>query len=161
MQNFIIKLADDTDFKFAEAISAEIERSAKERGIGIAKRSPEYIIEKMKAGKAFVAISENTNDIAGFCYIETFDNDEFVGNSGLIVFPQYRRDGVASQLKYFIFEETLKRYPNSKIMSLTTSLPVMKLNSELGYKPVTYNLMPKEDRFWNKCQSCINYQTLM
>ena len=37
----------------------------------------------------------------------------------------------------------------------------MKINSELGYEPVTYSELTNDDAFWAGCQSCINYDILI
>ncbi|WP_315818340.1 hypothetical protein [Paraflavitalea speifideaquila] len=52
-------------------------------------------------------------------------------------------------------------YPESKIFGLTTGLAVMKINSELGYEPVTYSELTQDDAFWAGCKSCVNYEILM
>lgn len=138
----------------------EMEESAKARGTGIAKRTPEYIQRKMDEGKAVIA---HTNDGAwvGFCYIEAWEHDKYVANSGLIVSPPYRHTGVAKEIKKKIFDLSRKKYPDSKIFGLTTGLAVMKINSSLGYKPVTYSELTNDEEFWKGCRSCVNYEILM
>ena len=37
----------------------------------------------------------------------------------------------------------------------------MKINSELGYEPVTYSQLSQDENFWKGCQSCVNYDILM
>jgi hypothetical protein len=37
----------------------------------------------------------------------------------------------------------------------------MKINSELGYEPVTYSELTQDEDFWKGCQSCVNYDILM
>lgn len=137
-----------------------MEASAKARGTGIAKRSPEYIVGKMLEGKAVIAISAN-NEWAGFCYIETWSHGKYVANSGLIVAPAFRKDGLATRIKQKIFELSRTKYPDAKIFGLTTGLAVMKINSDLGYKPVTYSELTDDDAFWAGCKSCINHEILM
>lgn len=157
---FIVQVADESHIKFAEQITSEMEESAKARGTGIAKRSPDYIIAKIKEGKAVVATSPN-GEWAGFCYIETWGHGEYVANSGLIVTPQFRKSGLAKAIKKKIFELSRTRYPDSKIFGLTTGLAVMKINSELGYEPVTYSELTNDEEFWKGCRSCVNYDILM
>jgi len=70
METFTILLATKAHLHYAEQICAEMESSAKVRGTGIAKRTPEYVRLKMEEGKAVIALT-NTNEWAGFCYIET------------------------------------------------------------------------------------------
>ncbi len=83
---------------FCETIIAEMENSAKVRGTGIAKRSVEYLNKKITEGNAIIAITEE-NEWAGFCYIETWSEEKFVVNSGLIVAPKYRIMGLARSIK--------------------------------------------------------------
>ncbi len=133
--------------------------SAKARGTGIARRSPEYIIRKMEEGKAVIAISDS-GEWVGFCYIESWEHEKFVANSGLIVSPPYRKSGVATEIKKKVFELSKKKYPNAKIFGLTTGLAVMKINSDLGYEPVTYSELTTDEEFWKGCTSCVNYEIL-
>jgi hypothetical protein len=132
----------------------------KARGTGIAKRSPDYIQQKMREGKAVIAFTED-GIWAGFCYIETWSHGEYVANSGLIVSPAFRKSGLAKMIKKKIFELSRKTYPEAKIFGLTTGLAVMKINSELGYEPVTYSELTQDDAFWAGCKSCVNYEILM
>src|SRR5215216_1451601 len=136
-----------------------MESSAKERGTGIAKRSPEYIAQKMEEGKAVVAITKDGAWV-GFCYIETWEG-EYVANSGLIVAPEYRKSGVAKAIKQKIFQLSREKYPDAKIFGLTTGLAVMKINTDLGYEPVTYSELTQDEKFWEGCKSCVNYEILM
>ena len=136
-----------------------MEASAKARGTGIAKRSSDYIINKMLEGKAVIALT-NSGTWAGFCYIETWSHGNYVANSGLIVAPEFRKSGLAREIKRKIFELSRKKYPHAKIFGLTTGLAVMKINSELGYEPVTYSELTQDDAFWKGCQSCVNFEIL-
>src|SRR6478752_1925057 len=137
-----------------------MESSAKARGTGIARRSPEYIAEKMEQGKSVIAVTNN-GDWVGFCYIEEWSHGKFVANSGLIVVPEYRKSGVAKSIKHRIFKLSRQKYPESKIFGLTTGLAVMKINSDLGYEPVTYSELTDDEEFWAGCKSCVNYEILM
>jgi len=159
-QNIIIRIANSGDAHFAETITAEMEESAKARGTGIAKRSIQYIIEKMIEGKAVIALTADDTWV-GFCYIEEWSHGEFVANSGLIVAPAFRKTGVAKQIKQKIFALSREKYPNAKIFGLTTGLAVMKINSDLGYEPVTYSELTNDEQFWSGCKSCVNYDILM
>jgi len=159
-QQFKILIADESHQSFAQIIVDEMESSAKARGTGIAKRSPEYIQQKMREGKAVIAFTDN-GIWAGFCYIETWSHGEYVANSGLIVSPSFRKSGLAKLIKKKIFELSRKTYPDAKIFGLTTGLAVMKINSELGYEPVTYSELTQDENFWAGCKSCVNYEILM
>ena len=159
MENFVVVLADKKHLCYAGQICNEMEASAKVRGTGIAKRSSEYIQQSMLNGKAVIAFDSN-NQWAGFCYIETWQSGEYVVNSGLIISPVYRNMGLAKLIKKHIFNLSRSKYPNAKVFGLTTGLAVMKINSELGYKPVTYSELTKDEQFWNGCKSCINYTIL-
>src|SRR5580704_4917162 len=156
---FSIAVANEEHEKYAEAICHEMAESAKARGTGIAKRSPDYIREKMREGKAVVAFSE-TGQWAGFCYIESWSHGKYVANSGLIVAPDFRRSGLAKDIKKKIFELSRTKFPEAKLFGLTTGLAVMKINSDLGYEPVTYSELTDDAEFWKGCQSCVNFQIL-
>ena len=158
--SIIIRAAIDTDVKYATTITAEMESSAKARGTGIAKRSPEYIIKKIEEGKAVIAVTPE-GEWVGFCYIEAWGHDAFVANSGLIVAPAYRKSGIAKRIKENIFQLSREKYPHAKIFGLTTGLAVMKINSDLGYEPVTYSELTDDEQFWAGCKSCVNYDILM
>ena len=157
---FNIEVAGDTHCTYAGEICREMEESAKVRGTGIAKRSPEYVKKKMCERKAVIALDES-QQFAGFSYIESWSHECFVANSGLIVNPKYRKSGLARQIKKKIFELSRKKFPNAKIFSITTSLAVMKLNSEIGYKPVTFSELTEDEEFWKGCAACINYDILL
>lgn len=157
--DFIIQVATAAHTHYSQTIVDEMESSAKLRGTGIAKRSSEYIKEKMLEGKAVIALTHD-NAWAGFCYIETWGHGEYVANSGLIVSPDFRKSGLAKRIKEKIFELSRKKYPEAKIFGLTTGLAVMKINSDLGYRPVTYSELTDDEAFWKGCQSCINYDIL-
>lgn len=158
-QSFIISVANEQHEKFAEIICIEIENSAKARGTGIAKRSPEYILKKIQEGKAVIA-QTSTGQWAGFCYIETWSHGKYVANSGLIVAPEYRHSGLAREIKKKILELSTTKYPQAKLFGLTTGLAVMKINSDLGYEPVTYSELTDDEEFWKGCQSCVNFAIL-
>ena len=158
--NLIVRLATPDDFQYAETITSEMEESAKARGTGIAKRSPAYIQKKMSEGKSIIALNQEGTWV-GFCYIEAWEHDKYVANSGLIVSPPFRKTGVATEIKKAIFELSRVKYPQAKIFGLTTGLAVMKINSDLGYEPVTYSELTNDEEFWKGCQSCVNYEILM
>ena len=158
IEEFEITVAGPEHYRFAEQICALIEEAAKARGTGIAKREPEYVRRKMEEGKAVIAVGGEK--LAGFCYIETWSHNRYVANSGLIVAPDFRKMGLAKQIKRRIFELSRERYPDAKIFGITTSLAVMKINSELGYKPVTFSELTTDDVFWQGCQSCPNFDVL-
>ncbi|MBX2934309.1 MAG: GNAT family N-acetyltransferase [Ferruginibacter sp.] len=158
--HIIIRVANASDCRFASIITDEMAASAKARGTGIAKRSPEYIEQKINEGKSVIAVTE-AGEWVGFCYIEAWEHNKFVANSGLIVSPPFRKTGVAKAIKKRIFELSREKYPDSKIFGLTTGLAVMKINSDLGYEPVTYSELTSDEQFWAGCKSCVNYDILM
>ncbi|MBN8781451.1 MAG: GNAT family N-acetyltransferase [Sphingobacteriales bacterium SCN 48-20] len=159
-QQIIIRVATRDDKSYADLITEEMEASAKARGTGIAKRSPDYVAQKMEEGKAVIALTKE-GDWVGFCYIETWSHGEYVANSGLIVSPNYRKTGVAKGIKQKIFNLSRQLYPDAKVFGLTTGLAVMKINSELGYEPVTYSELTQDEAFWAGCRSCVNFDILM
>ena len=159
-QQIIVRVATPADKKYSTIITDEMAASAAARGTGIAKRSPEYIEQKMDEGKAVIALMPDGKWV-GFCYIETWSHGEYVANSGLIVAPEFRKSGIAKAIKKRIFNLSREKYPDSKIFGLTTGLAVMKINSELGYEPVTYSELTQDEAFWAGCKSCVNYEILM
>jgi hypothetical protein len=159
-QDIIIRVANSGDTQYAETITREMEESAKARGTGIAKRSPEYVANKMDEGKAVIALTKDGKWV-GFCYIETWSHGAFVANSGLIVSPSFRKSGVAKSIKEKVFQLSRQLFPDAKIFGLTTGLAVMKINSDLGYEPVTYSELTQDEEFWAGCKSCVNYDILM
>src|SRR5690606_27641468 len=144
----------------ADDICNEMFESAKARGTGIARRKPEYVARKMDEGKAVIALHKDGR-WAGLCYIETWSHGDYVANSGLIVNPEFRKFGLAKAIKKRVFELSREKYPKAKIFGLTTGLAVMKINSDLGYEPVTYSELTQDEEFWKGCQSCVNYDILM
>ncbi len=153
-----IQFANSHHSGYAQAICELIEAAAKQRGTGIAKRDPEYIKTKMLNGNAVIAL--DGEKLAGFCYIEIWEEKKYVANSGLIVHWDYRGQGLAKKIKAKAFELSRKKYPESKLFGITTSLPVMKINSDLGYRPVTFSELTQDETFWKGCQSCPNYDIL-
>lgn len=153
-----VQVADERFLGYVDTILKTIEDAAKIRGTGIARRSPDYIAQKMKEGKAIIALQGE--EFAGFCYIETWSDKKFVANSGLIVVEKFRGHGLAKRIKQKAFELSRQRYPDAKIFGLTTGLAVMKINSELGYKPVTFSELTNDEAFWQGCESCVNYDIL-
>lgn len=158
--NLIVRLATPEDIHYSSTITNEMEESAKARGTGIAKRSPAYIEKKMVEGKAIIAVTPEGTWV-GFCYIEAWQHNKYVANSGLIVSPPFRKSGVATEIKRKIFALSRDKYPHAKIFGLTTGLAVMKINSDLGYEPVTYSELTTDEEFWKGCQSCVNFEILM
>jgi hypothetical protein len=158
-EHFKVKVAGEEHTHLADAICLEMEESAKARGTGIAKRSPDYIRQKMSEGKAIIALNSK-NEFAGFCYIETWGHGKYVANSGLIVVPVYRKYGLATKIKEKAFALSRKKYPEAKLFGLTTSSAVMRINSELGYRPVTFSELTDDEQFWKGCASCVNFEIL-
>lgn len=152
--------ATNAELSYVDTILNTIEEAATKRGTGIAKRSPIYLTEKIKQGKAIIAIDEENDVFAGFCYIETWEGKKFVANSGLIVAPEYQGKGLAKRIKQMAFDLSRKKFPNSKLFGLTTGLAVMKINSDLGYRPVPFSELTDDESFWKGCQTCVNYDIL-
>lgn len=152
-------IAQKEHYHFAQEIVDTIETSAKVRGTGIAKRTPEYIHKKIDQEQAIIAIAPDGR-FAGFCYIETWSHGNYVAHSGLIVHPDFRKYGLAKQIKTFTFDYSRKKYPEAKIFGITTGLAVMKINSDLGYKPVPFSELTDDPTFWAGCKTCINFDIL-
>ena len=157
--DIVVRIAEAADADFALPIVAAMGASAKARGTGIARRSPEMIREKILQGKAVIAFTGD-GVWAGFSYLQTWENEKFVSNSGLIVAPAFRGLGVAAAIKQRVFELCRQRYPEARIFGITTGEAVMRLNTRLGFVPVTYAAVTRDPAFWEGCKSCVNYPIL-
>lgn len=153
-----IVVANESHGNHSETICTMINDAAQVRGTGIAKRDPAYIRAKMAKGDAVIAL--DGQKAIGFCYIESWEDKKYVVNSGLIVHPDYRNLGLAKSIKKEIFQLSKKKYPQAKLFGITTSMAVMKINSELGYHPATFSELTQDDAFWKGCHSCTNYDIL-
>lgn len=154
----IVQIANDSHLSYVQTILDTIEAAAKVRGTGIAKRTPEYLELKIKEGKAIIATVDG--EFAGFCYIESWGNKQFVANSGLIVVERFREHGLAKRIKRMAFALARTMFPDAKVFGLTSGAAVMKINSELGYTPVTFAQLTDDESFWRGCQGCVNYDIL-
>lgn len=153
-----VVVANENHIQYVQTILETIEAATKVRGTGIAKRSPEYVEQKMREGKAIIALAGD--DFAGFCYIESWGNKQYVANSGLIVVEKFRGHGLAKRIKQKSFELSRKMFPNAKLFGLTSGAAVMKINTELGYVPVTFAELTDDEAFWRGCQGCVNADIL-
>lgn len=158
MEEIKVMVADASHEKYVDTILETMASSAKVRGTGIARRSHEYVATKMKEGKAVIALCNE--DFVGFSYIETWGNKHYVTTSGLIVNPDYRHRGVAKRIKNLTFTLARLRWPKAKIFSLTSGSAVMKINTQLGYLPVTFSDLTDDEAFWRGCEGCINVDVL-
>lgn len=159
ISEIIVRVATESDFKYAQEICDEIFISSQERKTGIARRTPEYIKAKMQAGKAVIAVTDN-GEFAGFSYIESWGGKSFVANSGLIVAHKFRGQGVAKRIKEHIFQLSRALFPNAKIFSITTGAAVMKMNYELGFRPVPFSELTDDPEFWKGCEACRHFEIL-
>lgn len=158
MKDIQVVVADASHEKYVDTILKTIEDAAKIRGTGIAKRTHEYLTTKMKEAKAVIALCGD--EFAGFSYIETWGNKHYVTTSGLIVHPDYRGLGLAKKIKDMTFSLARTRWPFAKIFSLTSGAAVMAMNTQLGYKPVTFADLTDDEAFWRGCEGCINVDVL-
>lgn len=156
---YVIEEASICHLHYAETICEMMADAAKKRGTGIAKRSPHYLQKKMIEGQAIIAIANEL--VVGFCYIESWQNQKYVAHSGLIVHENYRESGLARQIKSAVFSLSKEKFPTAVIFGITTSSAVMKINTELGYKPVPFSELTSDKTFWDGCQSCANYDILL
>lgn len=155
----VVRVAEPEDTKYAPEICREIYISSQERKTGIARRTEEYVCEKMLAGKAVIAVSED-GEFAGFSYIESWGGKSFVANSGLIVAHKYRGMGIGRRVKEQIFMLSRKLFPEAKIFSITTGAAVMKMNYDLGFRPVTFSELTDDPEFWKGCEGCRHFDIL-
>ncbi|GHT39797.1 N-acetyltransferase [Bacteroidia bacterium] len=153
-----VEIANENHIQYVPVILKTIEDAAKVRGTGIAKRTPEYVEQKMREGKAIIALVDR--EFAGFCYIESWGNKQYVANSGLIVVEKFRGHGLAKKIKEKSFQLSLEKFPGAKLFGLTSGAAVMKINTELGYVPVTFAQLTDDEAFWRGCQGCVNYDIL-
>ena len=153
-------VADASHEKYVDEILETISAAAKVRGTGIAKRTHEYVAQKMREGKAVIALAGEEKEFAGFCYIESWGNKQYVANSGLIVVDKFRRRGLAKRIKKTAFELSRKMWPDAKLFGLTSGGAVMRINTELGYVPVPFAELTDDEAFWKGCQGCINHDIL-
>ena len=156
--NIKVMVADACHEKYVDTILETIADAAKVRGTGIAKRTHEYLTVKMREAKAVIALEGER--FVGFSYIETWGNKQYVTTSGLIVHPDFRGRGVAKRIKDLTFSLARTRWPHAKIFSLTSGAAVMKMNTALGYQPVTFNELTDDEAFWRGCEGCVNYPVL-
>lgn len=155
-----VMVADASHEAYVDEILNTITAAAKVRGTGIAKRTHAYLAQKMKEGKAIIAITEE-KEFAGFCYIESWGNKQYVANSGLIVVEKFRGQGLAKRIKKAAFLLSRLRWPHAKLFGLTSGAAVMKINSELGYKPVSFAQLTDDEAFWRGCEGCVNHDVLV
>ena len=157
-EDITVIVADASHEKYVDTILDTIEKAAKVRGTGIAKRTHEYVATKMKEAKAVIALYGD--EFVGFSYIETWGNKQYVTTSGLIVDPKFRGLGVAKRIKDLTFTLARTRWPHAKIFSLTSGAAVMAMNTQLGYHPVTFADLTDDEAFWRGCEGCINVDVL-
>ena len=144
-----VMVASVGHLKYVKVINDTIDEAAKARGTGIARRTDEYIADKINQGKAIIAL--NREEFVGFCYIESWG----------LVKPSYRGMGVAKRIKKAAFDLSRKKFPHAKLFGLTTGEQVMRINTELGYVPVTFAKLTDDEQFWAGCKSCVNYDILL
>ena len=137
-----VVVASEKHLSYVTAINDAIDQAAKARGTGIARRTDEYIADKIRNGKAIIAL--NREEFVGFCYIESWGHQKFVEISGIIV----------------AFHLSRRRFPQAKLFGLTTGEQVMRINTSLGYVPVTFAKLTDDEEFWAGCKSCVNYDIL-
>lgn len=159
--NCIVRIATSEDYKYIGVIIEEMTLSAAKRGVHIIPRTPEYIMEKMNAGLAVIAINPENDEWVGFCCIEVWAHGKYVANSGLIVSPQYRGIGISRDIKITLFKQCRSKFPAARLFSLSTSPAVQHVNEELGYKVIPHADMLKDKFFLQGCTSWVNYVGLM
>ena len=155
-----IAIASEAHLSYVPEIERALLAASEQKGTGIAVRSTEYLTAKIEAGKAVIALSTE-GKWAGFCYIESWGHNKFVANSGLIVSANFRGMGLAREIKKRALELSAILFPGAKLFGLTTSLAVMKINSGLGYNPVTFSELTDDDQFWKGCETCPYYDILV
>ena len=164
-EDFKVIVADSSHEKYVDIILATITDSAKKRGSGIASRTHEYLATNMRERKAIIALYGEEEEFAGFCYIESWGNKEYVANSGLIVVEKFRKHHLAMRIKQTAFTLSRLRWPNAKLFGLTSQTAVMRINTKLGYVPVAFSELTQDDAYWAGCGTpehpcCVNCDVL-
>lgn len=159
MDSLLLEICSARHEAYAQQLSELYSESAKVRGIGIARRSAAYLAGKMQLGNALIALTP-AGELAGFCYIESWGHGQYVSHSGLIVVDRFRQGGLARKLKKAVLQLSLQKFPQARIFGITTSGVVMKINTELGYRPVPFAELTMDKEFWTGCSSCPNYDIL-
>lgn len=154
-----VMVADASHEVYVDTILDTIEAAAAVRGTGIAKRTHDYVAQKMREGKAIIALAGD--EFVGFTYIESWGNKQYVATSGLIVVDKFRHMGVAKRIKEASFTLARLRWPKAKLFSLTSGGAVMKMNTDLGYVPVTFAELTDDEAFWRGCEGCVNHDVLV
>ncbi|RMG40421.1 MAG: GNAT family N-acetyltransferase [Candidatus Dadabacteria bacterium] len=159
MEEISVEITSAKHSGYAEKISKLIEQASREPHTGLALRSPEYLLEKINAGQAVIALT-SSKELCGFCYIESWQHGRYIANSGLVVAPEYRGIGLAAIIKRKIFKLSSRLYPTALLFGLTTSEAVMKINTQLGYRPVSFSALTSDEQFWAGCKTCSFYDVL-
>ena len=154
-----IRYSKPSDTVYSPKIHEIYKQEAARGDIGLAVRSVSYLNEVISEGKGIFAFYGD--QLAGFCYIEAWEHERYLANSGLIVLSEFRGMGIAKKIKQEAFRLSRDLFPKAKLFGLTTNSAVMRINAELGYVPVTYSKLTKDPMFWKGCQSCPNYDILM
>lgn len=158
MADVEVRESGPEDVRFAEPAAALIEAAAAE--FDIARREPAWLAKKIAARRAALAIGRDeggAEDLVGFGYWSSWEDDRFVSHSGLVVRPDQRGTGLGSRLKRVLFESSRRQLPEAALMSLTTSPQVKQLNLSLGFEVVPLDQLTKDPAFWEGCKTCRNY----
>jgi len=157
-EEVIVQVASEEHIRYVDEILETIADAAKVRGTGIAKRKADYLTKKIQEAKAVIALCGER--FVGFSYIETWEGKHYVTTSGLIVHPDFRGRGISKRIKDMTFSLARTRWPHAKIFSLTSGAAVMAMNTQLGYKPVSFSQLTSDEAFWKGCEGCINVDVL-
>ncbi len=155
-----ITIASVKHLEYVPRIEQALIEASLQKNTGIAVRSAAYLTAKIMEGKSVIACGSD-GEWAGFCYIESWGHSRFVANSGLVISPAFRGMGLAGEIKKRALELSMELFPGAKLFGLTTSLAVMKINSRLGYQPVTFSELTDDEQFWKGCETCPYYDILV
>ena len=158
-EQITIRYSRPEDKVYSPQIHQMYKKEAANGDIGLAVRSVPYLNDVISKGKGVFAF--HGDQLAGFCYIEAWEHEKYLANSGLIVIPEFRGKGVAKKIKFGAFKLSRKMFPHAKLFGLTTNSAVMRINAELGYIPVTFSKLTQDPQFWKGCESCPNYDILL
>ncbi len=125
----------------------------------IATRTTEWLAKKVRARRAAVAL--DGDELVGFGYWSSWQEDTFVSHSGLVVRADYRGAGLGGDLKRVLFDSSRRQLPDARLISLTTSPQVRKLNLALGFEIVPLDQLTQDPAFWEGCKTCRNYEDVV
>lgn len=157
---FEVTVATEAHIIYIKDILAAIYEASQVPGNSIVMRDPDYLALKMREGKAVIALCDD-GSFAGFCYLECWQDEQFLANSGMIVKPEYRGQGLATRIKQEIVRVCHEMFPDAAIFGITKSEAIKKISLRLGFEEVPYTEITTDPKFWKGCDTCRHYDELL